>query len=353
MFFFHVETDFSVFVLNMFIMSCIIFFQGQLNLNLQDSSQPLSETIKSMLQMKMANSSMLKELEGQRSGTLASDLAIASMLTSLATQSRDTSPPVDTGQVTTVSAGDQQKDSNVKVIKIGQNRIIFSPEGRIEMQHCPAPEQPKHVRMDSGEGSFTMIKSEPVTMCSEDQNQRGEARPASSNISLSIEDSVGRMTQLVQKQKTFQTSVPSNDTELENQLMIISQLNNSASNNGGGQGTPDSAPSNVRIIEHNGKRYIIQTQEIDSEAGQASNQSESDDAVSVNRPLTSLQETVVMDTYTEMTSVSQEVMTTAAQHDLGMTNVSGTTGRPQPCPVCGDQISGRLHLQEISDADIR
>ncbi|XP_052790041.1 nuclear hormone receptor FTZ-F1 beta-like [Mya arenaria] len=328
--------------------------QDQLTLGQSGLTPPttINDTIKTMLRLKMASNALLKDTDitSVKESTLASDLAMANMLTALASQSRESTQPVDTGQVIVISNQESPKTVQPSLGSEGNvHTVVLTDDSNSTLKNPPRSAQQsvqKVVNVPlSPSYNYTLIKSEPSSsdsenrlisplvthqmniIASESTSSNGQSSP---EISLSVPE-VTEKGKLSGVNPVVQVS-----GDIESQLMLLNQQNSSTLS--GSVNAQSVGQSSVRIFEHNGKRYIIQMQDIETTASNSSNTEED----SGGKDFSDMRDEVIH--FSEglpLAGMEQEVLTVTQQQDVMMSGPgAGMVFRGQLCPICGDSVSG-------------
>ncbi|WAR31146.1 ERR3-like protein, partial [Mya arenaria] len=327
--------------------------QDQLTLGQSGLTPPttINDTIKTMLRLKMASNALLKDTDitSVKESTLASDLAMANMLTALASQSRESTQPVDTGQVIVISNQESPKTVQPSLGSEGNvHTVVLTDDSNSTLKNPPRSAQQsvqKVVNVPlSPSYNYTLIKSEPSSsdsenrlisplvthqmniIASESTSSNGQSSP---EISLSVPE-VTEKGKLSGVNPVVQVS-----GDIESQLMLLNQQNSSTLS--GSVNAQSVGQSSVRIFEHNGKRYIIQMQDIETTASNSSNTEED----SGGKDFSDMRDEVIH--FSEglpLAGMEQEVLTVTQQQDVMMSGPgAGMVFRGQLCPICGDSVS--------------
>lgn len=297
-----------------------------------------SEAFKTMLKLQVASAlSNIPVESGSASegkmGTLASDLAMANVLTALASQtSRDLNTvTLDTGQTT---------KTNVQQIEA--------------TKQTKAPKSSGLIHKSSTETNYTVIKGE---------SESSDLKPVMFNVLLpnssasSTETAAEMSPELHASPESDKQSTASNQALASEENETVKSSVKSKSDNpfvlafnpvAGTSSDPNiidmSSANTVRIIEHNGKRYIIQMQDIEKDKNTSASGGDSDDQLVRYNTGQDIQESDGSP-YTNV--VEQEVVTVGQQQESTTSAILGQTFKPNmaamngtPCPVCGDNVSG-------------
>ncbi|KAH3801826.1 nuclear hormone receptor FTZ-F1 beta-like [Dreissena polymorpha] len=289
------------------------------------------ESIKSKLKMKVAsNTSVLKynphEMDTSEgvnvSSTILSDLAMANVLTALASQSgKGSTNLVDTSQLRSYGS------LKIEPHSVGTSR---QEPGEIETTQSA---------VSSPSFNFTIIKSDSSSDRESFISQSKHSdyiiipRDTSLDVNPSFDGDQVSSAQIQRPQvlkKTALSSVSGNLSQISNnpsgQVMLMDDSNSVPST----PETPETliqnmTPSRIRIIEHNGKRYIIQMQDIESDSSQSQTDASGDRGdCETDEPalqFSNLLEQAVVNVMSQQQEIPPRF--------LG-----------QQCPVCCDSISG-------------
>ena len=319
-----------------------------------------SDTIKTMLKLKMAANALSRLPEqmsvAESSGTdsasvsistLASDLAMANMLTALASQAgRGESPvSIDTGQITGLSLQQSKEvDKPLRAIRIKDSSVVKS---EINESTLTGKSSLSNAYTEMKEPDLSEIDSESVRVASTHKTVLSQDSGINIGSDLlvnpdGIDVSVAQDSALAGSET--ETSISATKAKTENSLVLAFSPTPGTSSD---QNVIDmSAANTVRIIEHNGKRYIIQMQAIEKDSSPEAAVGEKDDPIlrfgmstdsqdSDSSPFTNVVEQ-------EVVTVGQQQESSALQlpsYKANMAEMNGT-----PCPVCGDNVSGRVNV---------
>ena len=340
--------------------------QGNVNVlnTSEESTLPLqSDTIKTMLKIKMAANALSKsanamqqivtsrdDLKHDKKETVqssASDIAMANMLTALASQNNKTiiAPTSDTGSTvlgqnggSSQSSSNELKESDYRTVHIGNKKLLIRSkvdlaESELNQQTMVSSEN-NNAGTSANETVYTIIKPEPGVGSVRIQSSESNLLVSDSNLHSNI--SIGHVDE----------SVVSGKSNVTDSLVLTDTQSASGVTSGeSGAGTqlvfsfnPNPGTSEIvqdarlKVIEHDGKRYILQTHAYDA-TQVAEAQAEEPQSYTVQ---------IGTDETVTYTSVAEQEVVTVGQQQEEAANVSGFKSplSGSPCPICGDNVSG-------------
>lgn len=323
-----------------------------------------SDTIKTMLKIKMAANALTKAYaadakrseDNMVSGSSASDLAMANVLTALASQSGKafiapnragdstlTFPGQNGGAPSSAAVQNVKELDYYKTVQVGNRKLLIRTrpdtgvseiEKEEELVDASTHDDCSDSGLNAGETTYTMIKPEPDLESLEPVKLQTQS--AVSNILMSDANKanlVGSSLLLSDTQASQSTSVVTSPESRPNTQLVFS-FNPTAS-------TSDVATDNrFKVIEHEGKRYILQTHDYDAAGQVADACTQSTEEVQTYTVQIGADDGV---TYTSV--AEQEVVTVGQQQEeadgmaMSAYPVSGGLSGT-PCPICGDNVSG-------------
>lgn len=347
------------------IMSKIMREQQGVSSQVNDENEPSSsDALKTMLKIKMTASALsklpnqLKVVSGKtgdtstvsssgKVSTLASDLAMANALTALASQAGRLQSPVniDTGQITAVKIAKSvestiESESDLRAVQVGDQKIQIKTE-------FPTTEISSERRsVNKSASSEELSDSDMIEKQSRDLSERRTLSFLSSPLETSndsISESVREVTVHTESaEDSTSASTESvlgraSDARTKSESPFVLAFNPVPGTSD--QNIIDMSTNTVRIIEHNGKRYIIQMQDIEKDASSSSEKEDQCVRFSTG------QESQDSDSSPYTNVVEQEIVTVGQLQDSSgvplptyKPNMAAMNGTP--CPVCGDNVSG-------------
>ncbi|KAL4219474.1 c4 zinc finger protein [Mactra antiquata] len=319
-----------------------------------------SDTIKTMLKLKMAANAITKSyLEGIKSDESdagrgsASDLAMANVLTALATHGGKNFLPGVTSSLKltnqnedSLTASPSLKETEMACVSIGDQAQRTSINSSKSDERVSSNGQHVITLPINSESGVQFVKPEPSVEGTElvDLQTQVVSSMTTSNIQTNITNSSAESSSSFDKINAAGTAI----LIPESSNLQSSMLTGADSNKGAqlvfsfnpSTGTTESNTERLKVIEHEGKRYIIQTHDFENSSQVI--------------PLPSNQEsqsyTVQLGTTDDVPFTSmaeQEVVTVGQQAEEGSgvtiptyKNVPPTGTGASPCPVCGDNVSG-------------
>jgi hypothetical protein len=280
----------------------------------------------------------------------ASDIAMANMLTALATQNSKTfvATTTDTGSSllgqnggSTQSSSSALKEPEFRTVQVGNKKLLIRTKDDISgsefNQQNTFSSENNNEGTSANEAVYTIIKPEPgletVRLESSEPNVLVSSSNLNSNIMLGqVKDTIasGKSNadnSLILSDTQSTSGVTSGEAGAGTQLVF--SFNPSAS------GTSEVLPdTQLKVIEHEGKRYILQTHSYDS--------SQVTDAQAEDSQSYTVQ--IGTDEGVTFTSVAEQEVVTVGQQQEEAGNVSGFKSplSGSPCPICGDNVSGSV-----------
>ncbi|XP_053380899.1 estrogen receptor-like [Mercenaria mercenaria] len=333
-----------------------------------ESSIPIqTDTIKTMLKIKMAanaltksalqkthSSDSIKNEEKETVSSSASDIAMANVLTALASQSGKTfiTPNTNSGTASTVagqnggalqSLSSVSKEAEFRAVQVGDRKILIRTKpgagGSDIAPQVVTSSENNNSGASANETVFTVIKPEPdvVENVEHDQVQPDESDVlvTDSNLNTSITIDHTNETIVTGKSNIVDNSLLLSDTQ---STAVVTSPETGAGTQLVFSFNPNPSTSEMamdgrlKVIEHEGKRYILQTHDYDSTQ------------VAVTQPDEPQSYTVQIgtDDGVTYTSVAEQEVVTVGQQQEEAGNVSGFKSpmSGSPCPICGDNVSG-------------
>lgn len=339
------------------------------------ASTPInSDTIKTMLKIKMAadaltkacvadtNTVKLKKNEDKEiSGSSASDIAMANVLTALASQGGKAFVSTSTNSSGSASLVSEQngaalqrssyetKEPEYRAVHVGDKKLLIRTKSGTGSSHIQ-----QEICTSSDDTSTGTCASEPIytaiqvkhepdfesveadTVPSSESNVLMSAANLHTNIAMTpasesvvLEKSNVGSTVLLQDTQVSQNEPAGScpDTASKTQLVFSFNPNQSTT-------TEIPMEGRFKVIEHEGKRYILQTHDYDT-SQVAATQSEEPQSYTV-------QIGTADDGVTYTSVAEQEVVTVGQQQEEASVGPTyKTPASATPCPVCGDNVSGK------------
>lgn len=318
----------------------------------RESTKVPSDTIKTMLKIKMAADALTKAYATERkdekeiSGSSASDIAMANVLTALAYQGKAfITPSLESGttgvldaESDTVAQTSKTNESEYRAVQVGDKKILIrtkpNTETSVVEQQMIAESKDTGTADGTDETVYTAIKHEPgvenvepLTLQSNDSNMLVSASSLQTNTngSVELEKSNIENTVIISDNQVSQNESVVTCPEMGTKTQLVFSFNPTPST------SEIPMEGRYKVIEHEGKRYILQTHEYDSPQVAVS-QTDEPHAYTVQ---------IGTDDGITYTSVAeQEVVTVGQQQDDSGPIPAYKNPAATPCPVCGDNVSG-------------